>query len=124
MQVENKNKEYTDFYVKILETIQEDLHRKKLNTAQIFIILLSLSEAQTKEQLRIEIEKLIKHYPQLEEVLFREKAELKTQSEDILQEIVSNLIKNGRSEEASEISGFAADHSFDEVKAKYPQYFK
>lgn len=123
MQNQNKDKNYQDYYLKILTTLQEDLQTKKINVGQLLLILLSIRHAQTKEQLQAAIEDLSNAYPQLDEVKFKEMAAAKDDYEHIIQKIALDLIMKGKTRESTEFTVYASEHGFEETKARYPQYF-
>lgn len=114
---------FKNYYAKILKTLKEDMQMNKMNSVQSLIVILAVSTATTKEELKSTIEKLVQKYPNLEEVNFLDKAEARIKSEEVIEKIAIQLIKGGKTEEASEFSKFANSHSFEETKSEFPQYF-
>lgn len=108
----------------ILESIQESLEKGELNSVQSLAALIQVSNIETKEELAAKITELKQKYPCLEHVEIRDRADQKATFDDAVQKVMTHLIKEGKTTEATEFSTTALtiNGDLEKLKAAFPQY--
>ena len=120
-QAKKDQEEVIRFTQKILKTLDEDLMSNRIEPVKVLAVMIKLSNAQTKEELKSTIEELIQDYPQLKEVLLKEKAELADTKDDLVESFASELIKKDPVA-AQKFIAFANINELEAIFDKYPEF--
>jgi hypothetical protein len=128
-QLQTQNTEQQDLnlqrYIQhILESIQESLEKGELDSVQALASLIQVSDIQTKEALVLKIAELKSKYPCLEHIEIRDRSDQKAIFDDVVQKVMTALIKEGKTIEATDFVNQAStmQGSLDSLKSSFPQY--
>lgn len=120
-QAKKDKEEVIKFTQKILKTLDEDLTSERIEPVKVLAVMIKLSNAQTKEELKSKIDELIQDYPQLQEVLLKEKSELADTKDDLVERYASELIKKDPIA-VQEFIAFANDNDLQAIFDRYPEF--